>query len=220
MEYADNEMWDCIEAVRWPEVCKDHSPTRIQRHWKNCGFSRGKIFAASRFAQKMYNELMDKVDTFEQENAEKCGNYGGDDSYSDMLWHVVGCGRKTYHAIYADPTLLNGFRYTESFAYVLFREYDDWEQFELMHHHASIYRALGGLSYMKHQHGGEMPQEAKEVAKEMERRLFLVLDKGDVKGACGDFADPKTYDRFYKFEGNTESAMFANVLNDLYNCFC
>jgi hypothetical protein len=56
------------------------------------------------------------IEKYEKANDTRL-DYGGDDSFSDLIHHVVAMGQKFYDKAIADPSTLKGFKYRESFAY-------------------------------------------------------------------------------------------------------
>jgi len=58
------------------------------------------------------------------EDGNTAGNYGGDDSFSDMMYHVVGMGEAKYKAVMKDMNKLNSIKWVESFSYALPYKHD------------------------------------------------------------------------------------------------
>ena len=66
-----------------------------------------------------YNELVNAYNVATTDTGERYGNYGGDDSFSDMIHHVMGLGQEYYNAVQADFSLLDRLEPVESFAYCI-----------------------------------------------------------------------------------------------------
>lgn len=215
--YNQSDRWDILEKAKWKELCGKRDTTQIKvLWWKECMWSS---LPASKFAQDCYNVLYTRVNSYEKENHIKCGSYGGDDSFSDLLWHIIGLGRDVFNEIMDDPTKLNNYSdYVESFSYVMIDTHDV-DKFDHYYHQEKAYECLGILWHMKKQ-GYEIPNNSK-IMNELETR-FSHLVEGNVKKACGDFKDwrkkkKNVYDKYYNWENNNHHARFSNTLNDAYN---
>ena len=112
-------MWKLIEAIDWVNLSKEPR-----------GYNKGQVFVRGYFTPAARLEMIDFVDArvveltyaihqYEAVNGVHCGDYTGDDSFSDMVYHVVGLGEKTFNAVMQNPATLNVIGSVESFAYVL-----------------------------------------------------------------------------------------------------
>jgi len=119
----DKIMWELIARINW-----------AARSEQKRGFDSGKQFMLENFSQDTCQqirkfvaekrmELSIRVDEYENDHGVRCGDYGGDDSYGDMLHHVIGLGEVVYEMIMDNPSLLDRINYVESFSYCL--PYDD-----------------------------------------------------------------------------------------------
>lgn len=70
-------------------------------------------------------ELHVKVEFWEQDNG-RLGNYGGDDSFHDLLSHAVSMGREYFYKAMNNPAILKDLDYQECFDYC-FPYSDDWD---------------------------------------------------------------------------------------------
>jgi len=202
-------MWKYIEEINWSELSK-----------RKRGYEDGKRYMLENFTQKRCNEISDFVhlrwrelysciEDYERANDTHCGEYGGDDSFGDMLHHVIGLGEEKFIEIMADPSKLNGMEYVESFSYCM--PYDD--DFELMGSDEHMERAQKAVSELARIVSQNKPSgDDVRTIKEMMNR-FLSMLAGDFEEACRDF-DRDVYNRYYTFESNDCQAMFANYIGD------
>lgn len=217
-DYNQHDMWEILHKARWSELCNTKDTAQIKVLWWNeCKWS---ICQASNFAGECFDVLYERVNSFEKEHRTHCGQYGGDDSFSDMLWHVIGLGYTTFCEVMKDPYKLNEIHdAVESFSYVMIKNSDDIDEFNISYHQEAAYTCLGRLMYMKK--GKLITKNNKHIVKELEDR-FVALIEGDVQKACGDFKDWRkkdnnVYDHYCRWENNDNYARFSNVLNDAYN---
>lgn len=209
----ENLMWAIIEQINWAE-----------RSQERRGYENGKLFlmenhtpatceALSKFVAEKRVELSIRVDEYENDNGVRCGDYGGDDSYGDMLHHVIGLGQKAYGMITADPTLLNRIKYVESFSYCLPYS-DDWEMLDANKHED---RARAAVNVLHEILMNNKPSSGDVlIIREIMGRMLLAWS-GDFAGAVEDFdVDGELYNRYCDFEANKDHyALFANYLADI-----
>jgi len=120
---SDEIFWKAVSDMGWETNGFDYDKigkdleTRI---WAEYDDQQARVIADGLFTAGMrfHNRLYDVVDKY----ARKTKTYmGGDDSFSDLLNHIIGLGQAEYDAVMADPSLAvkryNEEAYTESFSY-------------------------------------------------------------------------------------------------------
>jgi hypothetical protein len=104
--------WEVLEAHKWDELHDyKNQPRKVidafgEELWRK----------AWEYADDLFSLLYKDVNEYEK-FAGRCGQYGGDDSFGDMLWHAIGKGKDYYHKVLENPKLLDDLNYTECFAY-------------------------------------------------------------------------------------------------------
>lgn len=106
----NQKFWKLVKKCNWKKDC---SYERIEKEIKN-----GKIF-------KDINELNDFREHFYNLKHfiyvvcfDKTSIVGGDDSYSDLLEHIIGLGEKKYMKILKNPKKINKYTdFKEAFGY-------------------------------------------------------------------------------------------------------
>lgn len=123
---TEKRFWEIVKIVNWG---KDYDYERI-RIWMSKNLSLDEIKAFRKILDSKWSQL-DKV------VGERNPAGGGDDSHSDLLYHVIGLGKKVFEANLADYMLLakrgdakygSKEGYTESFSYAVPYE-DDYRNF-------------------------------------------------------------------------------------------
>ncbi len=116
---TDKLMWTIIESFSWD--VRSHNEERAYNKIKFEFMQRHSEKVAGQvrdFVDARFNELYKAYDKF-AEDGSTAGHYGGDDSFSDMMHHVVGMGEKTFNAVMKDMNKLNSIKWVESFSYAL-----------------------------------------------------------------------------------------------------
>lgn len=202
-------MWKYIEEINW-----------ANRSQQKRGYEDGKMYMLENFTKKRCEEIRDFVDkrmfelynrvnAFEKENNVHCGDYGGDDSFGDMLHHVIGLGEAKFNEIMEDPSKLDGMNYVESFSYCM-PDDEDYEMIKASYHLTRASAAVVALARIVTENNPS--DDDLRTIKEMMNR-FLTMLEGNFKEACQDF-DRATYTRYYEFEANDCRAQFANYISD------
>lgn len=209
---SEEKSWEILDSVNWEQNCKTvNSATLKIRLMKR--YSQEEILEAGKFQSKMSKALSQKINAYEDDNGH-LGNYGGDDSYGDLLDHIVGCGQAKYNAIIEDPKLAGSVKYVENFAYVIPYFKADW--YNLVPEYW-IAKAEGCKSDLMN-----YVEPSDEVAELIAR--FRHATQNDFVQATEGFqvdSDPsrgyntELYDRYYEFEGNQHMAKFSNILVDI-----
>lgn len=129
--------WEIVEKVNWPALCAEHSRP----------YEEGKrrmllLLPSESWANKFQNtfsqhkgRLMKVLEQWEEEGAELHGYennphriHESDDSFSDLLCHIIGLGKESYEAALNNPLLVkkladekytSPFRARESFSYCI-----------------------------------------------------------------------------------------------------
>jgi len=104
---TNQRFWDLIEKCNWKS---DYNYERICQELKDLKFLNSKE-EYKEFEKKFYetkNILYKKTFDFY--------NYGGDDSFDDMLSDTIGQGEKSYNNMINNPSYCN-YNGKESFAY-------------------------------------------------------------------------------------------------------
>jgi hypothetical protein len=116
----DARGWKIIEGMGWGAAVAsgEHRPyERIKAEFiENYSPETAEEFN-DWYAEK-YRDL-DNAHSNECAEGRNYGNYGGDDSYSDMLNHVIGLGEVYYAAIMYNMALLGKLHPQESFSYCI-----------------------------------------------------------------------------------------------------
>jgi len=203
-------MWKLIEAMNWEKYSKEYrgyyevASNLSETHTKEV------IEEMQEFVTARVHELCICIDTYEKANNTRCGEYGGDDSFSDMVCHVVGLGEAKFNEIMNDPKKLNGMEFVESFSYCFPRS----DEFEYINQDYHTKRALMAINELTRILNENKPGSSDVmIIKDLMDRFLLML-AGDFKDALQDYNYDTDYDIHYKFESNDCNAMFANYISD------
>lgn len=118
---SESEFWKLVDELGWG---RDTNYKRIKAYiLKN--WTKEQWAEFDKVKDKIFNALYKRLDR------EVKGV--GDDSFSDLLEHIIGLGKREYDAVMKDPSLAqkraDKYDYKESFAYAIPYE-DDWEKLE------------------------------------------------------------------------------------------
>lgn len=110
-------VWDIIDTLKWN---KDHDYARCQAEiMDNLSPQAAEEFGAE--VRSLAANVMKAIDMWEKQTHKSVGV--GDDGFSDLCYHIVGCGQTEYERVLADPSLAhdraNRGDFRESFAYAL-----------------------------------------------------------------------------------------------------
>ena len=207
---SEEKNWEILESVNWEQECKTvNSATLKIRLMKR--YSQEEILEAGKFQSKMSNVLYQKINEYENDN-ETLGNYGGDDSFGDLLDHIVGCGQGRYNEIMEDPKLAGSVDYVENFAYVIPYFTADW--YNLVPEYW-IAKAEGcELDLMDYEDPSEEVVELLERFRHVTKKDFVQATAGFQSDSLKGY-NTELYDRYYQFEGNEHMAKFSNILTDI-----
>lgn len=210
-EQINHDNWRIIEAANWKnykgKIDRGLELGQFRKAWFQQCVSQD-LLRASTFARDKMHELSNIIENYEKSHGKM--DLGGDDSYSDRLYHIVGLGEKVYNGVVNDPSTIVDFKVQESFSYMLFTNYDEFERFNEMHHQRRAYELYGEL---------EIAIIDKEVSKkddavkDMKKRLYAMAH-GDFKEATKGF--DIDYVAMYDTIGKKFDYGFANGLSDAY----
>lgn len=161
-----------------------------------------------------YRELVNAYDAAEKESGKRYGNFGGDDSFGDMLDHVMGLGQEYYNAVMADFRILNNLDPIESFAYCIpytGESMNDYADLKGSTHQVRAEKALKAI--VANAIDVEMPAESLVAMADTMKRLTLIM-AGKYEEAVGDLDKDRDYDKFYSYDGCENGAQYANTLFD------
>lgn len=206
-------MWKYIKEINWAERSQQHQ-----------GYYAGKRYMMEHYSEKVCAELADFVNVrwrylnailniYKEEYGEiPCG---GDDSYNDMLHHVIGLGEKKFYAVIKNPDILNSMTFVESFSYCL----PTPEDFKNTYAEQYRQRALECMTAITQILTTNKPsyEDINTMRDIMNRLMFMVA--GDFTEATRGF-DDRTYNRYYKFDSNDQHAWFANTIKDCKTYMC
>ena len=119
---SESEIWRIIEDMDWFNHSKKN---RGYYDMKEIFMKKHSVEVAiqvRKFVSQVRSVLYKAADAYEAANG-GLGNYGGDDSFGDLLDHAVGLGEKFYNAMLDQPKLLGRLDYVENFCYGI--PYDD-----------------------------------------------------------------------------------------------
>ena len=208
--------WEIIDGMGWAEATLGDG--RVDTDAIKRGFMQmySEELAAefNEWYRAKYHELYNAYEVAEKETGKRFGNYSGDDSFGDMLDHVMGLGQEYYNVVMADFSLLNSLEPVESFAYCIpytGKTLNDYEEMKPKTHKKRARKALKAI--VENATNGGVSDEALVIMGETMNRLALIL-AGKFDEAVGDLDKDKDYRRFYGYEGCDNGAQYANTLFD------
>lgn len=202
-------MWNYVEEINWAERSQESRGYESAKRYILENFTPKRIKEIDDFVRDRHNELYKRIEEFERANDTHCGNYGGDDSFGDMINHAVGLGEEYFNSVMENPMLLNDLDYVESFSYCIPFE-DEYEMLKGEYHQERAVRALIELANIL-KDNTPSKEDVKIVAEITKRMADMVA--GNFKAATKGF-NRKKYSEYYQFEANDHAAMFSNILGD------
>ena len=202
-------MWKDIEEINWAERSKQRRGYEQAKRFILENFTPKRIKEIDEFISARHNDLYKRIEEYEREVGTRCGDYGGDDSFGDMINHAIGLGQEYFESVMADPTLLNDLDFVESFTYCIPYE-DEYEILTDGYHQKRAVNALVELVRILQEN--RPSDNDKKIITDLIIR-FANISNGDYKKALTGFSH-KTYSKYYEFEANDCSAMFSNYLSD------
>ena len=126
MTMTDADFWKAVESVNWDAVKKEKSSTVKARLVKVWSLEFTKEFRDIMRAK--HSLLYKKIEKWEKYTDKSCSL--GDDSFGDLIDHIIGLGEKEFTAVMENPELAYNravkHAFTESFSYVIPYE-DDYK---------------------------------------------------------------------------------------------
>lgn len=205
-------MWKYIEELNWALLSKKKRGYEEGKRYMLENFTAKRGKEISDFVNERFSELYKCIEKFEHANDTHCGSYGGDDSFGDMIHHVIGLGKDKFNEIMEDPSKLNGMDFVESFSYCMPYE-EDYKMLSEDYHVERATQAVVELARMVTENAPSGQDVM--VIKELMNRFLLII-AGDVHGAMEDYNYENDYNRYYEFEANDQCARFANYISDCY----
>lgn len=213
MDLLDNKMWDIIEKMNWDT--RSRLDSRAYEKIK-VEFMREHDEDTAKllddFVTERYRELDRAYDAFEAEG-NRAGDFGGDDSYSDMMHHVIGSGREVFEGVLEDLTMLDYVHWVESFAYVIPHFWvdgtSDYDELDESYHVEHARQCIAALAEVV-ANGSIGHDLAMTIGELFSRNMALIA--GDYVTAFADLTRAD-YNRFCDIHPEY-SAMFANYLFD------
>lgn len=113
---TEYELWRLIESAKWTS---DHDYNRISKEWSELPKEDYKQLA--NFINKKSGELYDKFEAAWLGSDGGPGIDVGDDSWSDLVYEVIGRGEMFYNSITVEKLrqMADDNDYEESFSYCL-----------------------------------------------------------------------------------------------------
>jgi len=202
-------MWKDIEEINWAERCKDPRGYEQAKRYIMENFTQARCKKLREFVEQQYAGLEIAINIYESEHDTHCGDYGGDDSFNDMIHHAIGMGEKYYNAVVANPKLLDAQHSVESFSYCL-PQAEDFEAIQNGYFEEHAVNCIWELARILKQNE-PTPEDTKIILGLISR--FSKMVQGEFDAACEGFND-KAYHIAYQFEANDMHARFANILSD------
>lgn len=202
-------MWNYVEEINWAERSKERRGYESAKRYILENFTPKRIKEIDEFVRARHNDLYKRIEEFERANDTRCGKYGGDDSFGDMINHAIGLGEEYFNSVMEDPSLLNDLDFVESFSYCIPYE-DEYEALSDDYHKARAKDALKDL--VRIMTDNDPSAEDMTIIANMVIR-FTHMVTGNYERATKGVSQ-KTYSDFYKFESNDCHARFANYLSD------
>ena len=208
--------WNIIENMHWNEATAGGvypDTSAIKREFMET-YSEKIAEQFNDWYRAKYNELSNAYDAAEKESGKRYGNFGGDDSFGDMLDHVMGLGETYYCAVMADFKLLNNLEPIESFAYCIPHTGDCMNDYDNMKPETHIAAALKALSAIVSTITEcEKIDDDFAIMADTVNRLILISG-GRFDDAVGDLNFDRDYRKYYGYDSCENGAMYANTLFD------
>jgi len=167
---TNEKFWETVKKAKWTS---DHNYDRIKYQWMR-ELTPSQIEGLRRKFDKFRARLDNKITSVV---------HGvGDDSFSDVLAHIIGMGKEAYDAVMKDPSLaqqlIDDNKYRESFSYA-FPYKDDYHLIDPQY---LISRATSYLEDLSELTSAITSQRDAETLRDMIKRL-RIAETGDFKKA-------------------------------------
>ncbi len=208
--------WNIIASMGWAEATMsgERRPyERIKREFMET-YSEQVAQDFGEWYRLMYRQLVNAYDGDPRANEERYGNFSGDDSFGDMMDHVMGLGETYYDHVIANFKLLNKLQPVESFSYCIphvSRHINDYTNLKPETHQRAARIALKAIA--ANIADFDLPTESLVVMADTMQRLVLII-AGKFEGAVGDLDFDEDYSKFYDYAGCKHGEQYADVLFD------
>jgi hypothetical protein len=123
--WSESKAWALIDKIGWGKKTTDYQAVQ-ESLVEEYDYEDMKAFRGA--VRNLYDRLAEAIRSYVEdlryEDKEHNLPYGGDDSFSDMVHHAIGLGKKYYEKVLADPASLEDLKVKESFAYCIPTEYE------------------------------------------------------------------------------------------------
>lgn len=207
--------WNIIAGMNWAEATLGGTypdTSAMKREFMET-YSEKIAAQFNEWYRAKYRELVDAYDANANETGKRYGNFGGDDSFGDMMDHVMGLGETYYCAVMADFKLLNNLEPIESFSYCIPHTecMNDYDNMKPETHIKQAQKALKAAA--KNATNGEVTEDDLVILADTVSRLVLII-AGRFEDAVGDLDFKKDYGTYYGYDGCDNGAQYANTLFD------
>jgi len=121
----EERFWRLVEDINWKSTerrgVSDRAAYRRGKHLLITRLSCGEASTFEDIFNGFKGAMGEALEDYEKRTGHNCGV--GDDSWSDLLSHIVGCGKEVYERELADPSLAykraRNYRFKESFRHAL-----------------------------------------------------------------------------------------------------
>ena len=204
---SDEGFWEIVKNARWTS---DHNYDRIKYQWMRTMTlpqAEGLRRKFDKFRSRLDNKITDKVHGV------------GDDSFSDVIAHIIGMGKHAYDLVMKDPSLaqrlIDAHEYVENFGYA-FPDKDDYNLIEPKYLIKQATGYLEELSELTSNRSAIKSQEDAETLRDMIKRL-RAAESGDFKKATQGW-DRSKYKHWGKIVDNTDHDVLygpPNLIDEL-----
>lgn len=210
MKFNDKLLWGIIESLNWAERCHEPRGYETIKYEFMMTYKEEVAIAVGDFITARFKELDAEYEAHIRNGGKRYGHFGGDDSYNDMIHHVIGLGCDTYNKVLNDLELLDDIDPVESFDYAIpticssFNDYDDIKG------SVQVTRAKDAIAALAEVVADpEFDTEKAEIIGDAMHRFMLIL-AGNYEAA---FEDMPKFSAYYDIHPEY-MAMFGNYLKD------
>lgn len=210
----DKLMWAIIESLNWAGRCNESRIYDTIKMEFMHTYTEETAKKVNDFVTARFKQLYEAYDKHIADGGESCGHFGGDDSFGDMLHHVIGMGKKTFNAVMKDMTKLNGIKFVESFSYALPHTNETFNDYKNLNEDFHIDRAKQSIKALADvvTSGEPIGADKARTIKELFSRFMSIIESNNID-AFGDLDFDTDYKRFSDLDTEYH-ALFANYLFD------
>jgi len=202
--------WDIVNSINWSENCEQHRYYETAKRELMRRYSVETMEHFDNFVRAKYRELVQRLEQFAQDNNVGIpGEFSGDDSFDDMVNHVIGRGETFYNSVMENPELLNGMHFVESFSYCVPSKHD-YKYLASDYHKEQAVECINDLARIVRENNPDA--DDLDTIKDIMARMLLIV-AGNFSEATRGFPQ-SIYDRYYTFKSNDCHARFSNVISD------